>query len=47
MGKKAIHQVTTMLTTSKNIAGARVINKVPGYQYQWIAGGYDLETEYF
>ena len=56
-----IHQVTAMLTTSKNVlfpgynhllttgtddpslAGSRVIIKVKSHQYQWLAGGYDLE----
>ena len=26
---------------------ARAIIKVPGHQYQWLAGGYDLEIRYF
>ena len=43
-----------MLATSKNVdfqvmstAGAWVIIKVLGHQYQWLAGGYDLEMEHF
>ena len=35
-----------MLTTGTDdasLTGARVIIKVPGHQYQWLAGGYDLE----
>ena len=64
--KAIIHQVTTMLATSKNVlfpghnyllttgtddpspfAGARMIIKVPGHQYRWLAGGYDLELGHF
>ena len=63
--KATIHQVTTMLVTSKNVlfpgpnhllttstddpslAGARAILKVSGQQYQWLAGGYDLEIGQF
>ena len=54
--KATIHQLTTMLSTSKNvlvpgqnIAGARAIIKVKGHQhqYQWLAGGYDLEIGHF
>ena len=63
--KTTIHQVTTMLSTSKNVlfpghnhllttgtddltliiarVRMRVIFKVKGHQYQWLAGGYDLE----
>ena len=44
--KAIIHQVTTMLATSK-LAGAQAIIKVLGYQYQWLAGGYDLEIGHF
>ena len=29
------------------LAGARGIIKLPGHQYQWLAGGYDLEIEHF
>ena len=66
LNKKApIHQVTTILATSKNVlfqshnhllttgtydpslAGARVIIKVSGHQYRWLAGGYDLEIGHF
>ena len=67
LGKTAtIHQVTTMLATSKHVlfvgynhptnrrywwpdtsiitrVPARVIIKVSGHQYQWLAGGYDLK----
>ena len=32
---------------SITLAGARVIIKVSGHQYWWLAGGYDLETGYF
>ena len=63
--KAIIHQVTTMLATSKNVlflghnhllitgtddpslAGARAIIRVSGHQYQWSAGGYDLEIGHF
>ena len=39
-----MHQVTTMLTT---LAEALAIIKVPGHQYQWLAGGYELEIGHF
>ena len=29
------------------LAQVRVIIKVKGYQYQWLAGGYDLEIGHF
>ena len=29
------------------LAGARSIIKVSGHQYQWLAGGYDLEIGIF
>ena len=29
------------------LAGARVIIKVSGHQYRWLAGGYDLEIGHF
>ena len=45
--KRTIHQVTTMLTTCKNLAGARAIIKVLDHQYQCLAGGYDLEIGQF
>ena len=58
LSKKAnMHQLTTMLSTSKNVffpgrnhllaAGARVIIKVKGHQHWWLAGGYDLEIGQF
>ena len=50
LGKKAtMHQVTTMLATSKNVLFAlpRAIIKVLGHQHWWLAGGYDLETYHF
>ena len=49
LGKKATtHQLTTMLSTSKNVlAGARAIIKVKGHQHRWLAGGYDLEIGHF
>ena len=37
--KATIHQVT--------IAGTRVIIKMSGHQYWWLAGGYDLEIGHF
>ena len=61
----AIHQVTIMLATFKNIlfpghihrykwpdtliitwTSVRVIIKVSGHQYQWLAGGYYQEIGY-
>ena len=48
--KATIHLVTTMAVTSKNVllpGGARAIIKVSGHQYQWLAGGYDLEIGHF
>ena len=39
--KVTIRQVTSMLT------GAQAIVKVKSHQYQWLAGGYDLELEHF
>ena len=39
-----------LLTTSMDdpsLAGARVIIKVLGHQYRWLAGCYDLEIEQF
>ena len=64
LGKKdTIHQLTIMLSTSKNVlfsgynhllttnaddpAGTRVMLKVFDHQYQWLAGGYDLEIGHF
>ena len=29
------------------LAGARAIIKVSGHQYQWLAGGYDMEIGHF
>ena len=65
--KATIHQVTTMLATSKNVLFPRhnhllatgrptddltlwllpVRQWVKGHQYQWLAGGYDLEIGHF
>ena len=60
-----IHQVTTMLSTSKKCPISRSWppanhlywwpftglhlgnNQGVGYQYQWLAGGYDLEIGHF
>ena len=54
-----IHQLTTMLSTPKNVlfpghnhllttgAGAWAIIKVKGHQHRWLAGGYDLEMGHF
>ena len=36
-----------LLTTSDDdcsLTGARAVIKLSGYQYRWLAGGYDLET---
>ena len=56
--KVTIHQVITMLATSKNVlfpgnnhllttTGTRAIIKVSDHQYWWLAGGYDLEIGHF
>ena len=37
----------TIGTDDPSLAGARVIIKVSGHQYQWLAGGYDLEIGHF
>ena len=39
-----------LLTTGTNgplLAGTRVIIKMSGYHYRWLAGGYDLEIGHF
>ena len=43
--KATIHQLTTMLATYTNVLYpcARVIIKMSGHQYLWLAGGHDLE----
>ena len=41
---------TRLLTTGADdpsLAGAQAIIKVSGHQYQWLAGGYDLEIGHF
>ena len=47
--KSHILQVTSMLAASKIVLflGTRVIIKVSGHQYWWLAGGYDLEIGHF
>ena len=40
------HLLTTG-TDDSSLAGGRAIIKVLGYQYQWLAGGYDLEIGHF
>ena len=40
------HLLTTG-TDDPSLAGAWAIIKVSGYQYQWLAGIYDLEMGYF
>ena len=37
------HLLSTGATDDPSLAGARAIIKVLGHQYQWLAGGYDLE----
>ena len=63
--KAAIHQVTSLLATSKHVLfpghnnllstgtdgptlwlSVRVIIKMKGHQYRWLAGGYDLEMTF-
>ena len=34
-------------TDDPSLAGVSVIIKVSGHQYQWLAGGYDLEVGHF
>ena len=34
-------------TDDPSLAGAQAIIKVSGHQYQWLAGGYDLEIGHF
>ena len=34
-------------TADPSLAGVRVIIKVSGHQYLWLAGGYDLEIGHF
>ena len=39
-----------LLTTTSDdtsLAGIRMIVKVSGHQYWWLAGGYDMEIGYF
>ena len=57
--KDTIHQLTTMLSTAKNVlfpghnhllttgAGTWVIFKLSGHQHRWLAGDYDLEIGNF
>ena len=46
--KATIHQVTTMLATSKYVLfPARLIIKVLGHQHRWLAVGYFLEIRHF
>ena len=40
------HLLTTG-TDEPSLAAARVIIKVLGHQYRWLAGGYDLEKGHF
>ena len=40
------HLLTTG-TDDPSLTGTRVIIKVSGHQYQWLAGGYDLEIAHF
>ena len=53
-----IHQVTTILATSKNVlfpghnhllttSTDNPIIKVSGHQYRWLADGYDMELGHF
>ena len=40
------HLLTTG-TDDPSLAGSRMINRVSGHQYQWLAGGYALEIGQF
>ena len=37
------HLLTTGTDDDPSLAGSRAIAKMLGHQYQWLAGGYDLE----
>ena len=39
--------ITTLLTTGTDDPCALALIKMLGHQYQWLAGGYDLQTGYF
>ena len=41
------NQLLTLGTSDWSLIGAKVIIKVSGYQYWWLAGGYDLEIGLF
>ena len=34
-------------TDNPSLAGAQAMIKVSGHQYQWLAGGYDLDSGHF
>ena len=40
------NHLLTSGTDNPSLVGTRVIIKVSGHQYQWLAGGYDLEIGY-
>ena len=57
--KATIHQITTMLSTSKNVLPGHnhlltistddltLSPEHKGHQHQWLAGGYDLQINIF
>ena len=42
-----LNHLLTIGTGDPSLAGARVIIKVKGHRYTWLAGGYDLEIAHF
>ena len=41
------NDLLTISTDDPSLAGTWAIIKVSGHQYQWLAGGYDLEIGHF
>ena len=41
------YHLPTTATDDPSLAGTWPIIKVPGHQYWWLAGGYDLEIRHF
>ena len=42
-----LNHLLTTGTDETSLSGTRAIIKVKGHQYQWLAGGYDLEIAQF
>ena len=47
ISKKVLFSLLTTGTDDPSLTGTWAIIKVSGYQYRWLAGGYDLEIEHF